>query len=74
MQTEQNVTILLGETQKDIGTVLNWTEGSLIEVDTIPGQPIDVMVNDRLCFRGTVVVGEHFGIQIDEILGSDESV
>ena len=73
LQCEQSVTIYLGETSEQMGTILHWTEGSLIEFEKTSGEPVDVFVNDRLCFRGeVVVVAENFGVRVTEVVDPDD--
>jgi flagellar motor switch protein FliN/FliY len=64
-----SVSIELGKTHESINTLLHWTEGSLIELDKVSGEPVDVMVNNKLYARGEVVViAENFGVRLTEIL------
>ncbi len=73
LDSEQSITVQLGHTETSMGTAMEWTEGSLIELDKVSGEGVDVLVNDRLCFRGeVVVVGENFGIRITEVVKGDE--
>lgn len=59
---------VLGRTKLPIENVLRLTNGSIIELDTLEGEPIEVLANDTLIARGeVVVVGEQFGIRITEI-------
>ena len=68
-EVQQSVAVVLGRTEEAIGTVLNWSEGSLIEVDKQSGDAVEVLVNGKLCARGEVVtVAENFGVRITEIV------
>jgi len=59
---------ILGRTKLPIENVLRLTNGSLIELNTLEGEPIEVLANDTLIAKGeVVVVGEQFGIRITEI-------
>lgn len=59
---------ILGKTKLPIENVLRLTNGSLIELNTLEGEPIEVLANDTLIAKGeVVVVGEQFGIRITEI-------
>lgn len=63
-----SVTIELGHTVQPISTLLDWTEGSLIELDKLAGDAVDVLVNGRPFAKGEVVtVAENFGVRITEI-------
>ena len=63
-----SVTIELGMTYETIETLLSWTEGSLIELDKVSGDPGDVIVNNKPYARGEVVViAENFGVRLIKI-------
>lgn len=62
------VVVELGRTRMRISEVLELTSGSIVELDKMAGEPVDVFVNNRLIARGEVVViEEHFGVRITEI-------
>ena len=62
------VSIELGQTKVPISTLLGWTEGSLIELDKVSGEPVDVLINGKSFARGEVVViSENFGVRLTEI-------
>ncbi len=64
-----SVSIELGRTEESINTVLEWTEGSLIELTKVSGDAVDVLVNGRTLARGEVVtIAENFGVRLTEIL------
>ena len=72
VDVNQTVSILLGRTEVPLHTALHWTEGSLIELDKVSGQPVDVLINGKLCARGEVVtVAENFGVRIVEIVSPE---
>ncbi|MEE2754423.1 MAG: FliM/FliN family flagellar motor switch protein [Candidatus Latescibacterota bacterium] len=63
-----SVSIELGNTEENISTLLQWTEGSLIELDKVSGDPVDVIVNNKPYARGEVVViAECFGVRLTKI-------
>lgn len=65
------VTVELGRTRKSISEILNMTPGSVIELDKMAGEPVDILVNSKLVARGEVVViDENFGVRITEIVNS----
>ncbi|MDE7046383.1 MAG: flagellar motor switch phosphatase FliY [Lachnospiraceae bacterium] len=64
-----DVTVELGRTQKSISEILDFAPGTIIELDRIAGEPIDVLVNGKFVARGEVVViEESFGIRVTEII------
>lgn len=63
------VTVELGRTHKSIAEILDFTPGTIIELDKIAGEPIDVLVNGKFVAKGEVVViEESFGIRVTEII------
>ena len=63
------VSVVLGRTRKSIKEILEFAPGTIIELDKLAGEPIDVMVNQKLVAKGEVVViEESFGIRITEII------
>lgn len=63
------VTVELGRTTKSISEILNFTPGTIIELDRIAGEPIDVLVNGKFVAKGEVVViEESFGVRVTEII------
>lgn len=66
---QMNVTVELGRTELTVAEVLGLGPGSVIELDRLAGEPVDILVNDRLIARGeVVVVDENFGIRVVEVL------
>ena len=70
------VVIEIGRTSLTVQEVLELTTGSVIELDRIVGEPVDIYVSDRKLAQGeVVVVGEHFGVRITRVLsGAAEGV
>ena len=63
------VTVELGRTTKSISDILDFSPGTIIELDRIAGEPIDVVVNGKFVAKGEVVViEESFGVRITEII------
>lgn len=63
------VTVELGRTSKVISDILDFAPGTIIELDKIAGEPVDVLVNGKLVAKGEVVViEENFGVRVTEIL------
>ncbi len=69
MDVPLEVTVELGRTVKSISEILNFAPGTIIELDKIAGEPIDVLVNGKMVAKGEVVViDESFGIRVTEII------
>ena len=63
------VTVELGRTSKSISDILDFAPGTIIELDKIAGEPVDVLVNGKLVAKGEVVViEENFGVRVTEII------
>ncbi|MDY2700650.1 MAG: flagellar motor switch phosphatase FliY [Lachnospiraceae bacterium] len=63
------VTVELGRTKKSIAEILDFAPGTIIELDKIAGEPIDVLVNGKFVAKGEVVViEESFGVRVTEII------
>jgi len=63
------VTVELGRTNKAISDILDFAPGTIIELDKIAGEPVDVLVNGKLVAKGEVVViEENFGVRVTEII------
>src|ERR1700722_20450557 len=66
---ELNVKIELGRSRMLVEEVLQLTEGSVVELDKLAGDPVDVFVNDRLVARGEVLVlNDNFCVRVNEIV------
>ena len=63
------VTVELGRTSKSIKEILDFAPGTIIELNRIAGEPIDVLVNGKYVAKGEVVIiEESYGIRITEIV------
>lgn len=63
------VSIELGRTEVPISNLLEWAEGSLIELDKESGEPVEVRINDKCLAKGEVVtIAENFGVRVTEII------
>lgn len=68
MDVTLNASVELGRSKLTIEQAINTDIGSIIELDKIAGEPVDLFVNDNLFGRGEVVViGEKYGIRITEL-------
>ncbi len=66
---QMNVTVELGRTEMTVADVLGLGPGSVVELDRLAGEPVDILVNDRLIARGeVVVVDENFGVRVVEVV------
>ena len=69
------VTVELGRTKMPVSELLNLTQGSVIELNKLAGEPMEVHVNDKLIARGeAVVVNEKFGVRLTDIISPAERV
>ena len=69
MDVPLNVTVELGRTTKSISEILDFAPGTIIELERIAGEPIDVLVNGKFVAKGEVVViEESFGVRVTEII------
>jgi len=67
------VTVELGRTKKTIKDILELTNGSIVELDKLAGEPVDIMVNGKFLAKGEVVViDENFGVRITDIVSPVE--
>ncbi|MDX2347462.1 MAG: flagellar motor switch protein FliN [Nitrospirota bacterium] len=65
----------LGNTRMLIKDLLQLGQGSIVELDKLAGEPLDVLVNERLVARGEVVmVNEKFGIRLTDVISPTERV
>ena len=70
-----HVKIELGRTRMFVEDVLRLSEGSVVELDRLAGDPVDVFVNDRLIARGEVLVlNDNFCVRISEIISDSETL
>jgi flagellar motor switch protein FliN/FliY len=70
-----DLTVELGRARVSIQDLLSLGPGSVIELDKIAGEPLDILVNDRLIARGeAVVVNDKFGIRITDIVSPTERI
>ncbi|MBM7558920.1 flagellar motor switch phosphatase FliY [Marinitoga litoralis] len=68
-----NVSVELGRRKYSLRDILNFHQGSMIQLDKLAGEPVDIYVNGRLIARGEVVViDENFGVRITEIVSLEE--
>lgn len=69
MDVPLQVTVELGRTTKSIAEILDFSPGTIIELEKLAGEPVDVLVNGKFVAKGEVVViEESFGIRVTEII------
>lgn len=69
------VTVELGRTKMPVSELLNLTQGSVIELNKLAGESMEVFVNDKLIAKGeAVVVNEKFGVRLTDIISPAERV
>jgi len=75
MDVYMEMTVELGRTKKQIKEILGMGEGTIIELDKLAGEPVDILVNHKPIAKGEVVViDENFGVRVTEILSPIERV
>ena len=75
MDVYMEMTVELGRTKKQIKDILGMGEGTIIELDKLAGEPVDILVNHKPIAKGEVVViDENFGVRVTEILSPLERV
>ena len=68
-----NLTVEVGRTEITIRELLRLNEGSVVELDRLAGDPLDIMVNNTKIAKGEVVmVGERFGVRFGEIVDPEK--
>jgi len=73
MDVYMEMTVELGRTKKTIKEILGMGEGTIIELDKLAGEPVDILVNHKLIATGEVVViDENFGVRVTEIVSPAE--
>jgi flagellar motor switch protein FliN len=69
------VTVELGRTKKTIKDILEMSAGSIVELDKLAGEPVDIFVNQKMIAKGEVVViDENFGVRVTEILSQRDRI
>ncbi len=69
MDVNMEMTVELGRTKKPIREILSMGEGTIIELDKLAGEPVDILVNHKLIANGEVVViDENFGVRVTKIV------
>ena len=67
------VTVELGRTRMTVESLLRLSQGSVVELNRVAGEPLDIYVNNKLMARGeAVVVKEKFGVRITDVLNPEK--
>lgn len=75
MDVKMEMTVELGRTEKQVKDILAMGEGTILELDKLAGEAVDILVNHKLIAKGEVVViDENFGVRVTEILSPLERV
>lgn len=75
MDVQMALTVELGRTKMYIKDILGLGEGSIIELDKLAGEPVDLLVNGKLIAKGEVVViDENFGVRVTDIVSPQERI
>ncbi len=70
-----DISMEIGRTKISIRNLLQLTQGSVVELDRLAGEPLDVMVNGTLIAHGeVVVVNEKFGIRLTDVISATERI
>lgn len=73
MDIPVQLSVELGRTRLPIRTLVQLVQGSVVELDRLAGEPLDVLVNGCLIAQGeVVVVNDKLGIRLTEVIGPDE--
>jgi flagellar motor switch protein FliN/FliY len=75
LDVDLDVYIELGRTNLSIKRILELTPGSVVELDRMAGEPVDLLVNDKVVAKGeVVVVDENFGIRIVSLVSAEDRI
>lgn len=69
------VTVELGRTKRSVKEILELSAGSIIELDKLAGEPVDILINNKLVAKGEVVViEENFGVRVTDIISQTDRI
>lgn len=69
------ISVVLGRAKKNIKDILNLGTGSLIELDKLAEEPVEILVNGKkVAYGEVVVVDENFGVRITSIVSNEEKI
>ena len=74
MDVPVEVSVEIGRKKMRIAEILRVGAGSVLELNKTAGEPLDIYINNRIVARGeAVVVGDHYGVRLTEVLITDET-
>ncbi|TYR82728.1 flagellar motor switch phosphatase FliY [Priestia megaterium] len=69
------VTVELGRTKRTVKEILELSSGSIVELDKLAGEPVDILINSKLIAKGEVVViDENFGVRVTDIISQRDRI
>lgn len=69
------ISMEIGRTKINVRNLLQLSQGSVVELDRLAGEPMDVLVNDTLIAHGeVVVVNDKFGIRLTDVISAEERI
>ncbi|MBM7701875.1 flagellar motor switch phosphatase FliY [Metabacillus iocasae] len=69
------VTVELGRTRRTVKDILELSSGSIVELDKLAGEPVDILINNKLIAKGEVVViEENFGVRVTDIVSQRDRI
>jgi len=75
LDIQLKVAVELGKTQRTVKDILDLSQGSIVELDKLAGEPVDVLVNNKLIAKGEVVViDENFGVRVTDIISQEDRI
>lgn len=73
LDIQLQVTVELGRTKRSIKEILELSQGSIVELDKLAGEPVDILINSKLVAKGEVVViDENFGVRVTDIISQTD--
>ena len=73
MDIPLNLSVVLGRSKKTVRDILSFNTGSVIELDKLTDEPLEILLNGKLIATGEVVViNENFGVRITDILSPQQ--
>lgn len=73
LEVPLQVTVELGRTRMTVESLLRLSQGSVVELNRVAGEPLDIYINNKLMARGeAVVVKEKFGVRITDVLNPEK--
>lgn len=75
MDVQLELSVVLGKSQKTVRDILSFGDGSVVELNKLADEPLEIYINGKLLAYGEVVViNENFGIRITNILSKEQRV